>query len=140
MANTVENLVQALSNAGYRVTQPRHAVIEALSRARRSLDPEELCQRARTTHAEVGLATVYRTLDMLQELGLCSRVQIGGKGYALTCSESRLHYHLVCRKCHGIVEMEADAELDALQRRLDSVGFKSQANAIELLGVCEKCR
>ena len=140
MANTVENLVQSLSAAGYRVTQPRRAVIEALSRARRSLDPEELCERARKTHADVGLATVYRTLDMLQELGLCSRVQIGGKAYALTCGESRLHYHLVCRKCHGIVEMEADDALDSLQRRLDSVGFKSQANAIELVGVCDKCQ
>ena len=140
MANNVEMLVNALSEAGYRVTQPRRAVIEALCRARRSLDPEALCTRARNLHSAVGLATVYRTLDMLQALGHCSRVQIGGKGYALTCGQSKLHVHLVCSHCMGITELEADDAMATLKRKLASSGFKSQANAIELIGLCAKCQ
>ena len=139
MSNNVETLVNALSEAGYRVTQPRRAVIEALCRARRSLDPEAIFERARKIHPEVGLATVYRTLDMLQALGHCSRVQIGGKGYALTCGETKLHVHLVCSKCMGITELEADDAMAGIQRQLESAGFKSQGHAIELVGLCEKC-
>jgi Fe2+ or Zn2+ uptake regulation protein len=140
MANNVEMLVNALSRSGYRVTQPRRAVIEALCRARRSLDPETLCIRARNLHSAVGLATVYRTLDMLQALGHCSRVQIGSKGYALTCGQSKMHVHLVCSHCMGVIELEADDAMASLKRKLDSAGFKAQANAVELVGLCAKCQ
>ena len=129
MANNVEMLVNVLSESGYRVTQPRRAVIEALCRARRSLDPETICTRARSLHPAVGLATVYRTLDMLQALGHCSRVQIGSKGYALTCGERKMHVHLVCSHCMGVTEMEADDAMASLKHKLDGAGFKAQANS-----------
>lgn len=135
-----EATITALSDAGHRVTQPRRAVVEVLARAKRSLSPEEICARARKRHAEVGLATVYRTLDMLEALGLLTRVQIGSKGYALACGEHKLHFHLVCRKCHVVTELNADEPLARLQHELEATGFQSQGGAIELLGLCERCR
>ncbi len=140
MTQDAEETIAKLSSSGYRVTQPRRAVVEVLVRAKRSLSPEEICDRARKIHAEVGLATVYRTLDMLQEMGLLSRVQIGSKGYALSCAEHKLHLHLVCRKCHGVTEVEADGPLAQLQHQLDDNGFASQGGAIEMLGLCQRCR
>lgn len=140
MTQDVDVTIAMLGSAGHRVTQPRRAVIEVLARAKRSLNPEEVYERARKLHAEVGLATVYRTLDMLQELGLLTRVQIGSKGYALTCAEHKLHFHLVCRKCHVVTELEADGPLLQLQQELDDSGFQSQGGAIEMLGLCQRCR
>ena len=140
MTQDADNTIAMLSSAGYRVTQPRRAVIEVLARAKRSLSPEEIFDRACKAHTDVGLATVYRTLDMLQAMGLLSRVQIGSKGYALTCAEHKLHFHLVCRKCHGVTELEADAPLAQLQQEFDNSGFQSQGGAIEMLGICQRCR
>ena len=140
MAQDIDDTIGKLSGAGYRVTQPRRAVVEVLARAKRSLSPEEICERARKVHAEVGLATVYRTLDMLQALGLLSRVQIGSKGYALTCADHRLHFHLVCRKCHSVTELGAEGPMAQLQHELDESGFQSQGGAIEMLGLCQRCR
>jgi Fur family ferric uptake transcriptional regulator len=130
---------KTLSESGYRVTRPRQAVIEVVTRARRSLSPEEVLSRARKIDPDVGLATVYRTLDMLQSLGQLRRVRIGKKGYALNCTESKLHFHLVCEKCRAVTELATDRSTHALANRLQATGFKSQANAIEIVGLCAKC-
>lgn len=130
---------RALSESGYRITRPRQAVIEVVTRARRSLSPEEVLARARRIDPEVGLATVYRTLDMLQSLGQLRRVRIGKKGYALTCTEPKLHFHLVCEKCRTVTELESDRSTRVLASRLQATGFKSQTNAIEIVGLCSKC-
>jgi Fe2+ or Zn2+ uptake regulation protein len=82
---------------------------------------------------------VYRTLDMLQSLGQLRRVRIGSKGYAMTCSEPKLHFHLVCERCRTVMEMEMDQHARALANRLQSTGFKRKSNAIEIVGLCAKC-
>jgi Fe2+ or Zn2+ uptake regulation protein len=130
----------ALRESGYRVTQPRLAVIEVISRARRSLSPEEVLARARRIDPEVGLATVYRTLDMLQQLGQLRRVRIGAKGYAMTCSESDLHFHLICERCRAVTELGAGRQARALATQLKAAGFARSSNAIEIVGLCAKCQ
>lgn len=140
MADVVQPLVDALSEAGYRMTQPRLAVIEVVARARRSLTPHEILARATRVHAGVGLATVYRTLDMLQRIGYVQRVSINGKGYALACDVPDLHYHLVCQKCHGVIELDSGCYADDLKRSLQQAGFRMQGGAIEVIGLCPACQ
>lgn len=130
---------KALSESGFRITRPRQAVIEVVSRARRSLSPEEVLERARKINPQVGLATVYRTLDMLQAQGHVSRVRIGNKGYTLNCTATALHFHLVCERCRSVTELEADRAARGLARRLQANGFHAQTNAIEIVGLCAKC-
>jgi Fe2+ or Zn2+ uptake regulation protein len=114
--------------------------MEALCRTRRPLDPDEILARARKTYTNVGMATVYRTLDMLDKLCLCTRVQIGNKAYILTCDEPNLHVHLVCSKCRNVSELADDESLIMLQRRMAASGFVAKARAIELVGLCERCQ
>src|SRR4051812_16385693 len=124
MADTAGTLGDALGAAGYRVTQPRLAVIEVVARARRSLTPHEVLARATRLHPGVGLATVYRTLDMLQAIGYVQRVRIDGKGYAVACDVPDLHYHLVCQKCHAVTELESGRYADELKRTVRQAGFR----------------
>lgn len=140
MLKRAATIERALSESGYRITKPRQAVIEVITRSRRSLSPEDVLARARKIDPEVGLATVYRTLDMLQSLGQLQRVRIGSKGYAVACAEPELHVHLVCEKCRGVTEMDADLHLKLLAKRLKAAGFTRTSNAIEIVGVCAKCR
>jgi Fur family ferric uptake transcriptional regulator len=140
MPNSRLEVERALNESGYRITRPRLAVIEVITRSRRPLSPEEVFERARKIDAEVGLATVYRTLDMLQSLGQLQRVRIGAKGYTVTCSEPELHFHLVCEKCRGVTELDADRQMRALAKQLSAAGFTRTSNAIEIVGVCVKCR
>jgi len=128
---------QALSAAGYRLTRPRQVVIEVVVCARRSLSPAEVLVRARKRDPRIGLATVYRTLEVLQRKGLLDRVRIGNQGYALICAEQGVHFHLVCQRCRSVTEIPATR---ALVHRLRRSGFISRQNAIEIVGICARCR
>jgi Fur family ferric uptake transcriptional regulator len=128
---------KSLSTAGYRLTRPRQAVIEVIARARRSLSPAEVLSRARKRDPRIGLATVYRTLEMLQREGFLNRVGIGNQGYVLMCIEQGLHFHLVCERCRAVTELRASR---SLVHRLRRSGFISHRNAIEIVGICARCQ
>lgn len=136
---TVE-VERALSHSGYRITLPRRAVIEVVTRARRSLSPQEVLERARKINPSVGLATVYRTLDVLHEQGHLKRVHIGKARYALPCTEAGLHFHLVCQKCRGVIELPPDRHSRRLADQLLAAGFEAHTTAVEIIGLCARCR
>ncbi len=140
MAAHADELARTLNQAGYRVTQPRLAVIETMARSRRSLSTDEILARARKLCPGVGLATVYRSLDMLEEIGAVQRVQIGGKRYATHCHDASLHYHLVCSRCHSVAEVGVGRSAAVLRKAMSENGFQPQASAIEVIGVCRECR
>ncbi|MCS7055102.1 MAG: transcriptional repressor [Thermoflexales bacterium] len=140
MSKRARDIQKALSASGYRITQPRRAVIEVVARARRSLSPEEILARARKIDPGVGLATVYRTLDVLQAEGHLERVRIGNRGYSLACSEKALHFHLICERCRTVTEIQSDQFSGALIAQLQAVGFESRKSAIEIIGLCAKCQ
>lgn len=140
MSKRTRDVQKALSESGYRITQPRRAVIEVIMRARHSLSPEEILERARKIDASVGLATVYRTIDMLHAEGHLERVRIGNKGYTLTCVEKELHFHLVCERCRTVTELKCKQCSRALSEQLRAAGFRSRKNAIEIVGLCAKCQ
>jgi Fe2+ or Zn2+ uptake regulation protein len=135
-----EALVQLLGDGGYRITQPRRAVIEAMCRAKRSLDAHELLDRAKKIHAGVGLATVYRTLDMLEATGVVRKVQLDGKYHVVACEDQSLHYHLICEKCKSVTELAVDDGDGALDKLAQSRGFKVKPEPIEVMGLCDECR
>lgn len=131
-------LIHLLGQAGHRITQPRKAVIEALCRARRSLDANELLERAKKIHAGVGLATVYRTLDMLEAIGVVRKVQLDGSYHVVACEDHSLHYHLICEKCHSVTELAVDPP--ALEKIAHQRGFTVKPAPIEVMGVCDDCK
>lgn len=139
MATGANDLVQRLSASGHRVTQPRRAVIDVISRAHSSIDCNEVLRRARRAHKQVGLATVYRTLDMLEEIGAIRRLQIDGKAHVVACADQSLHFHLVCEKCHSVTELHADQE-ESLRQLARTQGFEPVNRPIEIVGRCADCR
>jgi Fur family ferric uptake transcriptional regulator len=139
MASHADELARSLNQAGYRVTRPRLAVIETMARSRRSLSTDEILARARKLCPGVGLATVYRSLDMLEAVGAVQRVQIGGKRYATHCHDASLHYHLVCSRCHGVTEAAVGRSAASLRSAMSLNGFRPQPGAIEVVGVCREC-
>ncbi|MFC1466255.1 MAG: Fur family transcriptional regulator [Candidatus Brachytrichaceae bacterium NZ_4S206] len=140
MLKRTRDVQKALSESGYRITQSRQAVIEVVMRARRSLSPEEILERARKIDPSVGLATVYRTLDVLHAEGHLERVRIGNKGYTLACAEKELHFHLVCERCRTVAELQSEQFSRALLAQLRAAGFESRKHAIEIIGLCARCQ
>jgi Fur family transcriptional regulator, ferric uptake regulator len=133
--------LQRMQESGYRLTRPRRAVAQALLEAQDWLRPEEVWARGRIHCQTLGLVTVYRTLAVLEDLGLARRIHLesGCHGYAPAGLQHG--HHLVCLACHQVVEFKGGEDLAPLIRQISrKTGFVVEDHLLELTGRCPDCR
>ncbi len=140
--NTVlneEQIIEALSQAGYRITQPRRAVIRVLLEDDDFASPPEIRERARRHYPGIGQVTVYRTLDLLSRLGFVRRIHTenGCHGHARARLGHR--HHLICRQCNAVVEIEGCELSPFLARVSGETGYRIENHLLELVGLCPEC-
>jgi Fur family ferric uptake transcriptional regulator len=124
---------------GYRVTPQRQLVLEAVT-ALEHATPEEICARVQQTAQGVNISTVYRTLELLEQLGLVTHTHLGhgAPSYHLAAEEE--HVHLVCRECGRIDQVGPGAVaplVTALQTEQD---FETDVRHLTVFGRCGACR
>jgi Fur family ferric uptake transcriptional regulator len=135
-----ESILEQLRQAGHRITQPRRAVVQALMEKKGHQSPSEVHARARTYCSTIGLVTVYRTLDLLTEMGFARRVHTedGCHGYVNATRGHR--HHLICRSCGAAIEFEG-CDLSAFFDRIGRVtGYRVEEHLLELVGLCPTCQ
>ena len=129
-----------LRDNGYRVTAARRAVVDTIARSRHALTPIEVYDAARKRYRALGLVTVYRTLEKLEELHLVQRVhqEQGCLGFI---AAGQGHQHLlVCKRCGRATFFEGD-DLKALMSAIASkTGYRVQEHWLQLFGLCASCR
>ncbi len=134
------DLRQALQTQGHKVTRSRMAVLEVLAATSEHLKVAEVHRRARMIDPQVGLASVYRTMDLLERLRLVTPAHVypGHRHYA-RISENHGH-HLVCNSCGLVVEF-SDCQLERLTRTLARrTKFRIDGHCVEFFGQCKNCR
>ena len=123
---------------GYRLTPQRQLVLEAVD-ALGHATPEEIAARVRQTARGVNISTVYRTLDLLEELGLVTHAHLGHGAPTYHVAGSQTHLHLVCHAC-GTVAEESAAVVDELARRVAARhGFVLDTGHLAISGLCARC-
>jgi Fur family ferric uptake transcriptional regulator len=135
-----KRITEQLNHAGYRITQPRRAVIRALLEDTGYSSPAMVHKGAKRYCPTVGLVTVYRTLDLLSELGFVRRIhsEDGCHGYAI--ANHGHHHHLICRKCGAAIEFEGCDLSPFLARVSQETGYVIEDHLLELVGVCIMCQ
>lgn len=127
-----------LRSRGYRLTNQRRCIVRELE-GERHVSAEELYGRVKVRHPEVGLSTVYRTLDLLTELGI-ARKEDFGEGYSrYELATEKVHHHARCRGCGAVIEFNEELmEYLALQVERET-GFVTEWHEITLHGHCSSC-
>ncbi len=141
MRLTANRIAGILRTYGYRLTPQRHAVLKAIASSGEHLTPEAILEKARAVQPQIGRVTIYRTLDILGQLGLVCRVHApdGCRGYMMTRPTGH-HHHLVCVGCGRTVDF-ADCSLSELERRLvKETGFVTTGHLLEVYGMCPDCQ
>jgi Fur family ferric uptake transcriptional regulator len=135
-----ENWLRQLQLNGYRLTGSRRAVVEAVAAANRALTPLEVFDLARSRCSGLGLVTVYRTLEKLEELGLIQRVH-QPQGCQAFIAAGQGHEHLLlCTHCGSAVRFSGD-ELETLIQSISiKTGYEVKEHWLQLLGLCQNCR
>lgn len=140
--NWEERTYGALRDAGYRVGAARGAVVSVLARRDCCLTVPEIVDAVRSQGREVGIASVYRVVDLLTEKQLVQKIDLGdGRAhYERVELPDEHHHHLVCNGC-GRVQPFADEELEAALRRVErDTGFAVASHDVLLRGACDDCR
>ncbi len=132
--------LQKLQESGYRLTGSRRTVVEIVARSERALSPLEIFDLARAQHAGLGLVTVYRTLEKLEELGLIQRVH-QPQGCQAFIAAFTGHQHLIlCSNC-GKVQFFGGDNLEALFQAIGrDTGYQVQDHWLQLFGLCAECQ
>jgi Fur family ferric uptake transcriptional regulator len=142
MENWVGHAHARLERDGYRLSAPRSAVVETLAALGCSVTAKEIADRLRNRDADVGVASIYRTLELLDRLGLARRVDAaeGIARYEPIDPSGEHHHHLVCERCGEVTAFE-DGELErAIERLSDRLEYAIDAHDVTLRGECPGCR
>ena len=141
-ADWVDATLAALQRKGLRNGGARRAVIELLGGQDCCLTAQEIFDRLRGSDRRVGIASVYRVLDLLTSEGLVQRIELGSgiARYEPVHSGGEHHHHLVCDSC-GKVEAFEDRGLEQAIHRLETrSGYAVAAHDVVLHGACSDCR
>jgi Fe2+ or Zn2+ uptake regulation protein len=129
-----------LQENGYRLTEARRAVVETVATSKRALTPVEVYDAARKDHPALGLVTVYRTLEKLEELRLIQRVhQPQGCQAFITLGEGHQHL-LLCQRCGRASFFEGDELEDLIDSISQKTGYSIREHWLQLFGLCENCK
>jgi Fur family ferric uptake transcriptional regulator len=140
-ADWTQRTLEALRGSGYRNGVARRAVVELLGRQDCCLTAQEIFDELRAENRQVGIASIYRVLELLTEKNLLQRVELGEgvARYEAVHSSGEHHHHLVCDGC-GRVEAFSDDELErALHEVERKTGYAVAGHDVVLRGACREC-
>ncbi|WP_433055792.1 Fur family transcriptional regulator [Dactylosporangium sp. CS-033363] len=132
------DLAELLRSRGLRLTAPRQLVLEAVYLLRHAT-PDQIHAEVAGKAAGVNITTVYRTLELLEELELITHAHLSHGAPTYHAVDEHQHAHLVCRDCGSVRELPS-AALDQLAGELlESRGFRLDIGHVALFGVCGDC-
>lgn len=135
---------EKLKGKGYKITIQRKKVLDVISDNQgKHLKPEEIYTMVKRTTPNIGIATVYRTLSLLENMDLIYKVELmpGVVGYEMNQSENtHKHHHLICLGCGAIFEVKEDL-LESFEEKITTnYDFLISDHILKLYGYCSNCR
>lgn len=135
------NWQTTLSQAGYRLSEPRKRVMQLLLNDRKPLTPLAIHHTLMRQGIRLGVVSVYRALALLASLGLVTVVyQPDGSAGYVTATKGHIH-HILCQKCYRTLEFVGSEDLTTLFKRVEAeTSFKVNDHLFQLYGVCPECQ
>lgn len=128
-----------LHEKGLRLTPQRELVLSAVRELGHST-PEEIAEKVRIAHPGINLSTVYRNLEILENVGLVVHTHLGHGGATYHAAEELTHLHLVCEKCGSIGDAPIEAAANFVNTLADDYGFKTDVTHFAIYGTCTSCQ
>lgn len=132
-----------IKTSGYKLTPQRRAVLDVIFKNRdRHLSREGIFERVKEVYPAIGRATVYRTIPLLERIGLVHRIYLddGYPRYQLVDPEEKHeHHHLICQICGEVIDIREDF-LGLLEKQIFlQKGFTVTNHRVQFFGICKKC-
>jgi Fe2+ or Zn2+ uptake regulation protein len=134
------NYIAVLQSAGYRITAQRALICRYLATTERHPTPYQIYADVQALDPAISRATVYNTLNTLQQLGAIVEINFGAN-HTHYDTDPAPHINLICLRCHAIEDCHCALPVDgALQANIAHHDFQAVATKIDVLGLCKACR
>jgi Fur family ferric uptake transcriptional regulator len=134
-----QTFLETLRSRGYRITHQREMIVEAVAHSGEHINAEQVFTHILKKTRKVNLATVYRTLELLVEEGLASRIDLGDGQVIYATSQHGPHIHLVCRQCGQVIDADQRLLMDLSTQLNTEYEFAADLQHISMLGLCIEC-
>ena len=140
MKITETKVKTALRRHGYKLTRQRRSVISAVISSENRLTPAALYHKLHQDYPDIGLVTVYRTLGLLDNLGLLCKLHTGGNCHTCTIGAPERHHHLICSSCGKVIDFSCRSMVELEGNLAKETGFAIKDHLLEFSGYCQSCR
>jgi Fur family ferric uptake transcriptional regulator len=131
---------EALQKKGYRLTPQRLMVVDALHSVDTHISAEEIYAQVKARYPYANISTIYRTLELLKELGLVTEIDLGDGRVRYHPLEKGNHHHLVCSRCGKIIDLPGSALMKLTEALARDYKFKADIKHLAVFGICEDCQ
>ena len=129
---------ERLRQSGHRLTPQRELVLAAIETLGHAT-PDEVYAEVRTHSAAINLSTVYRTLELLDDLGLIHHAHLSDRAPTYHSTSGHEHSHLICRSCHRVLSVDREEMESALGAVAEGRGFSPDYGHLTVFGTCSDC-
>jgi len=136
-----DKALEKLRAAGLKITKQRQLIVDLLMETDKALSPYEMQSILKKRGVAADVVTIYRVLDLLEQLSLAHKVQ-AFNGY-IRCQKNKsstCHHYLLCKNCHRVDEVEGDDLADIQQRIRREHRFRIDSHYLEFIGLCSVCQ
>ena len=140
MSDLGKRLQDALRAAGRRLTPQRRLILQVLEESEGHLDADALYNRVKARDPNVSLATVYRTLTVLREMGLVEAHRLGQDHGHYEAVHKEPHYHFTCMRCGKVIEFDTSLMAQVEQELCEQEGVHVTNAHLHVSGYCAQCR
>lgn len=131
---------QILREKGYKLTPQRIMVLDTLHETEEHITAPEIYARVRAKYPGINKSTVYRTLELLKEMGLVAETELGGESLYYHHTEKGHHHHLVCQRCGEVIDLD-ETLLSPLKNALrQKYNFEADLKHLAIFGHCLRCK
>ena len=133
-------IINRLKKLGYRLTPQRLMIVAAIENSDEHISAEEIYSQVIDKYPNVNISTIYRTLELLEQLGLVTETDLGGGRVRYHPADKGHHHHLICQECGAVIDLDESVLSplkDALRRKYE---FIADLRHLGIFGRCVKCR
>ncbi|MDQ1339732.1 MAG: Fur family transcriptional regulator, ferric uptake regulator [Campylobacterota bacterium] len=139
--NYLEKFKELLKENSLKFTNQREVILDAIFSHKGHFTPETLHRSIAKNHKEkIGIATIYRTLSLLENANMITSITFGVNGKMYEFGEKQHHDHIICDRCEKIIEF-FDEDIEKLQDKIAKIhNFKTTNHIMQIHGTCEECQ
>lgn len=141
LQESVEEYLRSLQERGFRITSQRRLIVETILRNwDKHPNVRELLDLIQKKDPSIGLATIYRTVELLVEMGLLHEVNLDEGFSRFEVPRGEIHFHIICRNCGKMMHFEDENEKgEVAEKWVEEMGFAIIPQSIEIFGICPDC-